>query len=178
MWIPLIEYTLLRTARKTLALQISSEWVLYVRAPKYLHVSVIEDFIVRKSDWIAKNQANLREKHQRKKVYSDQEFMTIKMELSSYLESRVRSLHAPTWLPKYHSIKVTKSERRWGSCNSKNSLCFSYRLYEFLWEDSRCIDAIIYHELAHLKEKNHGKNFWKIVYELMPDYDEVLKQMR
>ena len=37
------------------------------------------------------------------------------------------------------------------------------------------IDAIIVHELAHLREKNHQKPFWDLVYRMMPDYEKVMK---
>jgi Predicted metal-dependent hydrolase len=34
------------------------------------------------------------------------------------------------------------------------------------------IDYVVVHELAHIEEKNHGKNFWAKVKVLMPDYQK------
>jgi predicted metal-dependent hydrolase len=40
------------------------------------------------------------------------------------------------------------------------------------------IDAIIIHELAHLREKHHQKSFWKLVYQMMPEYEVIMKQKK
>ena len=175
MWIFPFEYTLIRSSRKTLAIQISPVWVLIVRSPKHLSISKIEEFLSMKQHWISKHQKNMSANQRDRKVLTKDELQWAKRELLAYLVARVSALHGLTSLPKYSAIKVTKSERRWGSCNSKNSLCFSYRLHDFRFTNPRFIDAIIYHELAHLKEKNHGKKFWNLVYELMPDYEKVVK---
>jgi len=37
------------------------------------------------------------------------------------------------------------------------------------------IDAIIIHELAHLREKHHQKSFWDLVYSWIPDYESVMR---
>ncbi|MBP6981645.1 M48 family metallopeptidase, partial [Candidatus Gracilibacteria bacterium] len=73
------------------------------------------------------------------------------------------------------SIKITVSERRWGSCSGNNRLCFSYRLREYMENHPEFIDAVIIHELAHLEEKNHGASFWSLVYSWMPEYEMIMK---
>ena len=71
------------------------------------------------------------------------------------------------------AIKNLKS--RWGSCSRKGNLNFSYKL-AFL--DPRLRDYIIVHELCHLREFNHGKGFWSLVAETVPDYKECMRQLR
>jgi UTP pyrophosphatase len=41
--------------------------------------------------------------------------------------------------------------------------------------DSPFVDAIIIHELAHLREKNHQRPFWNLVYSMMPEYEFIMK---
>ena len=39
-------------------------------------------------------------------------------------------------------------------------------------------DYIIVHELCHLKEFNHGQEFWNLVAKAVPDYKEVRHSLR
>jgi len=66
-------------------------------------------------------------------------------------------------------VKITAATTRWGSCSSKKSLNFSWRL---IMADDDAIDSVIVHELAHIKEMNHSPQFWSIVYDVLPDYKE------
>ncbi len=70
-------------------------------------------------------------------------------------------------------IKNTKS--RWGSCSSRGNLNFNYKLL-FLPQDMQ--DYIIVHELCHLKEFNHGAQFWALVAQTVPNYRAHRRQLR
>ncbi len=165
-------YTLIRSSRRTLSIQVDKNGTLIARAPMRMLVASIEDFIMSKKDWITKHQSKRRTTSQRP-ILSESDIQIEKEKLRSYLIPRVHELWEGKNLPQITSIKITKSERRWGSCSTRNWLCFSYRLAEFL--GSPFIDAIIIHELAHLREKDHQKSFWNLVYNWMPNYKEVTK---
>jgi len=64
-------------------------------------------------------------------------------------------------------VKISNATRRWGSCSSKKSLNFSWRL---IMADDDVIDYVVVHELAHLVEMNHSKRFWAVVAAVLPDY--------
>ncbi|MFA5038802.1 MAG: SprT family zinc-dependent metalloprotease [Candidatus Omnitrophota bacterium] len=64
-------------------------------------------------------------------------------------------------------IKVSLARKRWGSCSAGNTLNFSWRI-AMLPQD--IIDYIVVHEMAHLKQKNHGPLFWKTVASAIHDY--------
>jgi predicted metal-dependent hydrolase len=70
---------------------------------------------------------------------------------------------------RYEELKITSAQRRWGSCSSRGSLCFSWRLAMAPLE---VIDYVVVHELAHLKVRSHAKKFWDLVGEMAPDYRE------
>jgi predicted metal-dependent hydrolase len=72
-------------------------------------------------------------------------------------------------------ITITSAWQRYGSCSSKNRLSFSWRL---LMAPYPVIDYIIVHELAHIKEKNHSRNFWQYLEGLMPDYETQKRWLR
>ncbi|MCL2125126.1 MAG: M48 family metallopeptidase [Oscillospiraceae bacterium] len=67
------------------------------------------------------------------------------------------------------SVKITNARTQWGSCTSKGSINYSWRL---IIADDELIDYIIVHELAHLTEMNHSERFWDIVQRHVPDYSE------
>ncbi len=67
----------------------------------------------------------------------------------------------------YSLIKIDNSKRRWGSCSQKGVISLNLRLSML---PHKVIDYIIIHELSHLLEFNHSKNFYKIIESIMPDY--------
>jgi predicted metal-dependent hydrolase len=67
----------------------------------------------------------------------------------------------------YSRIRLSSARTRWGSCNSKGSLSFTWRL---VMAPIEIIDYVVIHELVHLEIHNHSSSFWKKVLEFMPDY--------
>jgi predicted metal-dependent hydrolase len=63
-------------------------------------------------------------------------------------------------------ITVRDTASRWGSCSSTRSLSFSWRL---ILAPPFVLDYVVAHEVAHLKEMNHGAGFWRLVRELAGD---------
>lgn len=72
-------------------------------------------------------------------------------------------------------IRITSARTRWGSCSSKGTLSFSWRL---VMTSLAVIDYVVIHELAHTVHHNHSKRFWQLVEDWMPDYRERRKQLR
>ncbi len=70
---------------------------------------------------------------------------------------------------KYNRVNITSAEKRWGSCSAKGNLNFSWRL---IMAPLPVVDYVVVHELVHLIEKNHSKEFWKKVKLFMPDYEK------
>lgn len=65
------------------------------------------------------------------------------------------------------AVKINGAKASWGSCSSKKSLNFSWRL---IMADDAVIDYVVVHELAHISEMNHSARFWAIVAGFLPDY--------
>ena len=72
-------------------------------------------------------------------------------------------------------ISIMSAKTRFGSCSSKGNIAFSYRL--MLYPEA-AVDYVVVHELAHRKEMNHSKAFYKIVEDILPDYKERRKLLR
>lgn len=75
----------------------------------------------------------------------------------------------------FNKINIRNQKTRWGSCSTRGNLNFNYKIL-FLSEKAR--DYIIVHEMCHLKQFNHSKNFWDLVKIGMPDYVEVKKELK
>ncbi|MDR3291539.1 MAG: M48 family metallopeptidase [Methanobrevibacter sp.] len=86
----------------------------------------------------------------------------------SYIGNRINYFTKKTNITPYN-FKITSAKTRWGSCSGKNSLNFSWRI---IVASDDIIDYVIVHELCHIKEHNHSKNFWREVENIIPDYKE------
>lgn len=67
----------------------------------------------------------------------------------------------------YTRLRISSARTRWGSCSSKGTLSFTYRLVMLPPE---IIDYVVIHELVHTVEHNHSARFWGRVEALMPDF--------
>ncbi len=74
----------------------------------------------------------------------------------------------------FNKIAIKSQRTRWGSCSSKKNLNFNWML---IFTPKKCIDYVVIHELAHTKEMNHGRDFWDLVRECMPDYTEHKRRL-
>lgn len=89
-----MDYTLIRSSRRTLAIQIDKASRLIVRAPRLYPVYLIENFIESKKSWIQKHKQRIDEIKQKvgKKEYTDSEIHEMKIEIQRYLMYRVPEL--------------------------------------------------------------------------------------
>jgi predicted metal-dependent hydrolase len=67
-------------------------------------------------------------------------------------------------------ITVRDQSSRWGSCSATGTLSFSWRL---IFAPDFVLDYVAAHEVAHLREMNHGPRFWRLVRETMPDMQKA-----
>lgn len=82
------------------------------------------------------------------------------------LTERVR-LYAHKFGLKYAKIRISSARTRWGSCSSRGTLSFTWRL---VMAPLEVVDYVVIHELAHLRVKNHSAAFWAEVGKMMPDF--------
>ena len=66
---------------------------------------------------------------------------------------------------RYDKIRISSARTRWGSCSSRGTLSFTWRL---IMAPLEVVDYVVLHELAHLKVKNHSPVFWAEVARMCP----------
>lgn len=76
---------------------------------------------------------------------------------------------------RYKSARISNARTRWGSCSSKKTLNFTWRL---ILAPEKVIDYVIVHELMHTKQMNHSKEFWKLVQNEIPDFKSHEKWLK
>ena len=97
-----------------------------------------------------------------------------KREAKKALEARAMELGAVLGVrPSRVTVRDTAS--RWGSCSAARSLSFSWRL---VFAPDFVRDYVVAHEVAHLKEMNHGAKFWAHVASLNADDKKARRWLR
>lgn len=97
-----------------------------------------------------------------------------RLEAKEYLPQRVDFL-AQNFGLKYKDLSIKNMSSRWGSCSGHNNINLNLHLIRLPEE---LIDYVILHELAHTKEKNHGKKFWDFLAKLCPNSKELNKKLK
>ena len=78
--------------------------------------------------------------------------------------------HSATVGKRATSVRFKDTTSRWGSCTADGKLAFSWRI---MMAPPTVIDYLVAHEVAHLKEMNHGPKFWALCRKLCPRTDEA-----
>jgi predicted metal-dependent hydrolase len=73
------------------------------------------------------------------------------------------------------AISIRDQRTRWGSCSSQGNLAFNWRL---VMAPPGVLQYVVVHELAHIFELNHSKDFWDIVARYFPDYKKARTWLR
>ena len=146
-----MNYKLIRSKRKSIAIEIDRAGAVTVRAPYRMPNVAVKAFLEDKQDWIRKH---------------------IKKAQETSLEAADIEPLAELMGVDYGRVTIRCQKTRWGSCSSKGNLNFNCLLMH-VPIDVR--DYVIIHELAHRKHMNHSKNFWKEVEIMIPDYKEKRK---
>lgn len=162
-----MDILVIRAKRKTMSLSVNDDLQAVVRAPYGASEKSIKEFVESNSAWLEK--AVLRKQKQLERYnISDDEKEQLKSLAKQVIPKRVE--YYSRLMNLYPTdVKITSAKKRFGSCNGKNSLCFSYFLMKYPIE---AVDYVVVHELAHIKHHNHSKDFYNLIKKYLPDYKE------
>lgn len=170
-----MNYTVLRSRRRTLALEVTRDVRVVVRAPLHASDADIADFVASHSRWL---DAALKRRIAHNAAHpepTEAERKELIKRARSELPQRVAYWSSVMGLTPT-SVKVTSAKTRFGSCSGKDGICLSWHLIQY---PSAAIDYVVVHELAHIRHHNHSSAFYALIERYMPDWRErmaLLKQ--
>ncbi|MBS6279818.1 MAG: M48 family metallopeptidase [Lachnospiraceae bacterium] len=170
----LLKPEIIRSSRKTLGLEVTSEGMIRIRAPYGVSEDVILRFLESKSAWIQKSLAKVRARQEKLKEEEAQygklteaELKVLKMQAEEVFPARA-AFYAGKMGISYGRITIRRQKTRWGSCSQSGNLNFNCLL---MLAPPGVVDYVVVHELCHRIEMNHSPRFWELVGEVYPDYD-------
>lgn len=174
-----MKVTVIRSNRKTVAIQVNSDLSVTVRAPRSVSEKDIEEILKKKEAWISKHIEKIKETKERFEAEPTEKLTREKVialadEALKVIPERVEYFAKVIGVT-YGKITVRNQKTRWGSCSSKGNLNFNCLLMLALPE---VLDYVVVHELCHRKQMNHSKAFWLEVEKVLPNYKEVRKWLK
>lgn len=167
-----VPYQIIKSDRKTIAIQIKPGGQVVVRCPKRMRIEDARRFVESKSEWIEKHLAKRPPQDVGK--YTPKEIEQLREQARKLVTDRVNH-YAPIIGVTYNRIAIRTQHTRWGSCSSKGNLNFNCLLAIVPPE---VLDYVVVHELCHRKELNHSARFWNEVERIIPDYKTRRKWLK
>jgi predicted metal-dependent hydrolase len=170
-----IEPTISYTKRKSIAIKILPQGEVCIVAPHFTPRFVINQFVESKKNWIIRHQQRIEAQNEnsislsldeRQIAYSKKRAIQLFEVLVSSFSKQMELF--PT------TVRASSAKTRWGSCTFDNKISLNWRL---ILVPQELLEYVIIHELAHIRQKNHSAEFWKLVGKFCPDYKSKRKQL-
>ena len=160
-------YRVIRSSRKTAAIQITPEGEILLRCPHRMSREAIRGFVQSKSPWIEAHLAR-QTAAPRLPLLTEAQLQNLVREAQAVIPCRVAHF-GPILGVTWERITIRRQRSRWGSCSGKGSLSFNCLL---MLTPPEVLDYVVVHELCHRKQMNHSAAFWAEVERILPNYRE------
>lgn len=171
-----LKYQLKNSHRaKNIRLCVYADGRFVITKPRRLSEKYVDNFITQKIEWIKDKLDKVA--YGRNRMPKDEEqkiYLRYKDSALRFIIERINYFNK-IYNFKFNNIRVKNQKTCWGSCSKRGNLNFSYRL---IFLPQPLADYIIVHELCHLKELNHSKNFWNLVIKTIPNYHQLRKNLK
>lgn len=166
----------IKSKRRTLAVQIKPGGRIIVRAPYFTGTTAIKRFLAEHETWI--------EKHLAKQAEAEAKMPTERLsmeEINELADMAMRIIPAKVaYYAKelgvtYGRITIRNQVTRWGSCSAEGNLNFNCLL---MLAPDEVVDSVVVHELCHRLEMNHSKAFYAHVLSVFPEYKKWDKWLK
>ncbi len=168
-----MEYTLIRSARKTISLQITREGEVLVRCPNRMPRREIEAFLRSKEAWVQSHLARVQAQPAVSRLTAE-DLQALAALAREDIPQRLGRF-APLVGVDYGRVTIRSQRTRWGSCSGRGNLNFNCLL---MLCPPPVRDYVVVHELCHRKELNHSPRFWAEVKRVLPEYEAQKQWLR
>lgn len=175
-----LPFTVIKSKRRTMGISIDEEGEILFRVPLRTSEREIMRMAEEKSHWIITHYLEICAKKNSRPVSDLSAVQRTALEnrykeaARSYIPKRVAYYHAMTG-GDYRRIAIRDQKTRWGSCSSKGTLSFNWRL---MLAPPAVLDYVVVHELCHLTHMDHSPAFWQTVEAVCPDYRSLRKWLK
>lgn len=107
----------------------------------------------------------------------------VREQLSSWYKSKAKDifskrldamLEQALWVEHRPAIRVLTMNKQWGSCSPNGRITLNLHLIKAPRE---CIDYVILHELCHIAEHNHSERFYRLMGQVMPNWEKTKEKL-
>ena len=164
-----MNYKIVRTDRKTLAMAVRPNGELEIRAPLHTTEEHIAQFVQAHEDWARKHVAKVKARYETSPPpQSPEDIAALKEKARAVLPGKVARYGAILGLQP-SAIRITEARHRYGSCSSQKVIAFSCFL---MLCPEEAVDYVVVHELCHLRHMDHSPAFYALVASVLPDHRE------
>lgn len=171
-----VPYTLVKSGHsKYMRITIYREGRLRVSIPRRVGAHQVDKLLLEKSTWILSKidyfttlpplaiHKNSKKEYVEKK---DEALLVVNEALTKY---------NALYNFKFQKVHIKNQKTLWGSCSRRGNLNFNYKIVLL---PERLRDYVVVHELCHVREFNHSKQFWDLVAKTIPDNKEIRKELK
>lgn len=169
----LLKYSIIRTDRKSMAIEIRRNGDIVVRIPNQVSDDAANGFVMQHRQKVLYSLRKL-QAGPKPTVLSPQQINVLKQQARELLPQKA-AYYAGLLKVEPKHIKITSAKTRFGSCSASKGICFSYLLMQY---PQAAIDYVVLHEVAHIVHHNHSKQFYDLISQYMPDYKQRSSLLR
>ncbi len=159
---------------RRMRISVSCDAGVVVTVPYFMPESIFERFVKLKAGWILDKLKYFKKLSLKPSLkVSNCEYKNLKLAAYDFVKDKVEFWNRVYGFS-YNRIGIKNQKTRWGSCSRKGNLNFNYKIIHL---PEKLADYLVVHELCHLKEMNHGREFWNLVLKTQIDYKNLRKEL-
>jgi predicted metal-dependent hydrolase len=164
---------LVRDARaRRYVLRVNSDGTLRLTLPRWGSLEAARRFARAERRWIERERARLLRRAAPSISPAERAMLTRRARIE--LTARLRTLAAQHGF-EAGRVTIRDQRSRWGSCSPRGDISLNWRLVTM---PDTVRDYVLLHELAHLREPNHSRRFWRLMSQICPDWRNARQWLR